>query len=365
MKAHFLEYCVALLTGVVVAIVLTPIIRNRFLRHGIVDKPSERKIHTLAVPRFGGIALFVGFWCAMLVMMVFFPNFLDDHGTQDRIRQTQGLFWASLLVFLVGLIDDLKSMKAYWKLLAELSAAYILILFGVNVEVISNPFGSNIELGWLSYPFTMLWVSGIIVSVNFIDGLDGLASGVGIMICMTFFLIGIHADRLYISIVSIALAGSIVGFLRHNFFPATIFMGDSGSMFLGLVIAGLGLMSSQKSTVSFTILTPLIAMGYPVIDTLLTIIRRSKSKDLFSAERGHIHHVLLSQGYSHPKTVVFLYIICLFFATMAFLFTVFNESSTFSVGVIIFVAIFTLLFVKIIYIFKNKTQNRDNSMENP
>lgn len=343
-----LAYLIIFLCGLAVSFVLTPLIKSALLRRGFVDKPDARKVHTRAIPRLGGVAIYFGFCFSLVVAYFRYPTLYED-----RTVQLIGLLVASTFIVVVGIIDDIRNIKPWLKLIFQVVAAIILILFGYNIEAISNPIGSVIELGIFSYPLTILWVIGIINAINLVDGLDGLASGVSLIISMTIFLIGLYFGKTYVALLSIGLTGSLLGFLRHNFYPAKIFMGDTGSMFIGLVIAALGLVSSQKTAVSFAILTPLIALGYPIIDTAMAIIRRAKAKkNIFVADREHIHHVLLSYGYSHQKTVIVLYVICLFFGVMAFLFATFNRFNTFIMGVLFFVALFTFLFVKFISIIK-------------
>lgn len=359
-------YIFIFITGLVISIFLTPWLRNKLIEKGLVDKPDARKIHKRAVPNLGGIAIYLGFTVALTLSFFLFPDWFAD-----REWQLIGLFIASTFIVLVGIYDDVYNIRAIWKLFLQILAGTILLFFGYEIEAIANPFGSSIELGWLNYPLTVFWVVGIINAINLVDGLDGLASGVGMIVAMTIFLIGIYLDKPYVALLSIGLTGAILGFLRHNFYPAKIFMGDTGSMFIGLVLAALGLISSQKTAVSFAIITPLIALGYPLTDIALAIIRRVKAKKhIFIADREHIHHVLMSYGYSHPKTVIFLYVICLFFGTMAFLFAAFSQYSSFLVGVLFFVMLFVFLFIKMVHAFKQsaileeqKTLNQNHTTE--
>lgn len=346
-----ITYLIIFSTGLIISLVLTPLIKKRLIARGFVDHPDARKIHTKAIPRLGGMAIYIAFTFSLLLSYVIHPSLFED-----REWQMLGLFIASTFIVITGIIDDIFNIRPWWKLAAQITAGIILIVFGYAVEGISNPFGDSLELGYFSYPFTVIWVVAIINAINLVDGLDGLASGVGIIVSMTIFLIAIYLGKPYVALLSIGLTGSILGFLRHNFYPAKIFMGDTGSMFIGLVIAAMGLISSQKTAVSFAILMPVIALGYPIMDTALAIARRVKAKKhIFTADREHIHHVLLSYGYSHPKTVIFLYVICLFFGTMAFLFSAFGENSSFLIGVLFFVLLFILLFIKMIHSLKESS----------
>lgn len=348
-----IAYAIAFCAGLAISFVLTPYLREILFSHGYVDKPDARKIHTRVIPRLGGLAIYAGFCTALIFMYIRYPTLFEE-----REIQLAGLLVASTFIVIVGIVDDIRGLRPWVKLTAQVLAATILILFDYNIEIISNPFGTQIELGILNYPVTILWVIGIINAMNLVDGLDGLAAGVALITALTIFLIALFFNKAYVALLSIGLTGSVLGFLRHNFFPAKIFMGDTGSMFIGLVLAALGLISSQKTAVSFAILIPFIALGYPILDTGMAIIRRARArKHIFSADREHIHHILLSYGYSHQKTVVMLYIICLFFATMAFLFAAYNRSGTFLVGVLFFVGLFAFLFVRFLAYLKGARES--------
>jgi UDP-GlcNAc:undecaprenyl-phosphate GlcNAc-1-phosphate transferase len=354
-----IAYILTFASGLIVSFFLTPYIKDKMIARGFLDKPDARKVHTRAIPRLGGIAIYAAFCVSLSIAYFGYPKFFEE-----KAMQILGLYIASTFIVIVGAIDDITNIRPWIKLFAQIAAAAILIAFGFNIEAISNPFGGNFELGLFNYPLTILWVIGVINAINLVDGLDGLASGVSLIVAMTIFLIGLYLDKAYVALLSFGLTGSILGFLRHNFYPAKIFMGDSGSMFIGLVLAALGLISSQKSAVSFAILVPFIALGYPVLDTALAIFRRAKAKrNIFTADREHIHHVLLSYGYSHQKTVIVLYIICLFFACMAFLFAAFNRSNKFIMGILFFVTMFAFVFVR--FLSYAKIPVDDEQTDNP
>ncbi len=340
------------------SLVLTPLIRKRLLRHGVVDKPDIRKVHTKDIPRLGGIAIYAGFCVAMATAYFRYPSLFEE-----KELHMVGLLVATTFIVIIGAIDDVVNIRPWVKLICQIGAAVILMLFNYNIEAVANPFGGNFELGYWSYPLTIIWVIGVINAINLVDGLDGLASGVGLIIAMTIFLISIYFGKAYAALLSIGLTGSLVGFLRHNFYPAKIFMGDSGSMFIGLVIAALGLVSSQKTAVSFAIVVPLITLGYPIVDTALAIFRRAKARrSIFVADREHIHHVLLSYGYSHQKTVIVLYIICLFFGIMALLYALYSQYSNFIIGVLFFVTLFIVLFVRILVAIRSTVRDSGSEM---
>lgn len=352
-------YLIIFIAGLGVSIVLTPLLRSRLLRHGVVDKPDVRKVHTKDIPRLGGLAIYAGFCVAMATAYFRYPSLFEE-----KEIQMLGLLVASTFIVAIGAIDDVVNIRPWIKLACQVAAAVILMLFNYNIEAIANPFGGNIELGFWSYPFTIVWVIGVINAINLVDGLDGLASGVGLIIAMTIFLISIYFGKAYAALLSIGLTGALVGFLRHNFYPAKIFMGDSGSMFIGLVIAALGLVSSQKAAISFAIVVPIITLGYPIVDTALAIVRRAKARrSIFVADREHIHHLLMSYGYSHQKTVIVLYIICLFFGIMALLYAFYSHYSNFILGVLFFVTLFIVLFVRILAAIRSTTRSSESEVE--
>ncbi len=354
-----LAYLIIFVTGALISILVTPWIRTRLLRRGVVDKPDVRKVHTKDIPRLGGIAIFAGFFVAMAVAYFRYRVLFEE-----KEYQMLGLLVAATFITGVGAIDDLRNLNPWTKLVCQIVTGLILIYFDYDIEAIGNPFGGNIELGWWGFPLTVLWVIGVINAINLVDGLDGLASGVGLIISMTIFLISIYFGKTYTALLAIGLTGALLGFIRHNFYPAKIFMGDSGSMFIGLVIAALGLVSSQKTAVSFAILVPLITLGYPIVDTALAIFRRAKARrNIFVADREHIHHILMSYGYSHQKTVIVLYVICLFFAIMALLYAFFSQYGNFIIGVLFFVALFIFLFVHAVGLLRRhvKTEPTESS----
>ena len=333
------------------------------MSRGLFDQPDTRKIHKVGIPGLGGVAIYCAFVVGLLVAYLRYPAIFTDHGIHIL-----GLLVASIFIVIVGMVDDLINVPAWLKLLFQVCAAIILIFFDYNVPALSNPLGESVQLGVFSNVFTVLWIVGIINAINLVDGLDGLASGVALIITMTMFIISLYFGKYYISFLCIGLAGGIMGFLRHNFHPAKIFMGDTGSMFIGLVIGALGLLSSQKTAVSFAVVMPIIALGYPLLDIGMAILRRLKAgKHIFTADRGHIHHILLEYGYSHRKTVVVLYVICLFFAIMAFLYATFNRYDAFIMGVLFFVALFAFVFVRFLHLAKRnpKPHDKDTIISNP
>lgn len=330
---------------------ITPFVKNQMIRLEILDKPDYRKIHKYNIPKMGGIAIYFGFSVGMLVSYLLF---VDQFA--GREIQLLGLTICGTLLVVVGMFDDTVNIRAWTKLIFQLAIAFAMIFFGYRIDIISNPFGDPIVLGWWSYPITVFWFISIINAINLVDGLDGLASGVALIVGLAAFVISMYYGKMDTALLAMAFVGSILGFMRHNFHPAKIFMGDTGSMFLGFVIASLGIMSSQKTAVSLAILAPIIALGYPILDTFLAIIRRARSKrHIFSPDKEHIHHILLEYGYSHRTAVIIIYGICVFFSAMALLMAMSGENSTFTVAIIFVVSIFAFVFVRVLSYLKRKS----------
>jgi UDP-GlcNAc:undecaprenyl-phosphate GlcNAc-1-phosphate transferase len=301
--------------------ILTPLVRRMAHRAGWLDHAlSSRKIHGRPVPRLGGIAIVAAFYLPLLLLFVFQTNvgllFLAER------EHVIGLFAGGIIIALLGLYDDLRGAGAGRKFIVQFLVAGLLYRLGFKVDALANPFGSTLMLGWLSLPFTLLWIVGVINAMNLIDGLDGLAGGVALIAVITTFLVSLQRGHPLMLLFSSALAGSIIGFLFYNFNPASIFMGDTGSMFLGFVLAATAIQTNQKASTAFAIVIPAIALGLPIMDTLLAIARRAiRGRPLFQADKEHIHHKLLATGLTHRQTVLVLYGFCTLLGATALVLT--------------------------------------------
>ncbi|MBW2146442.1 MAG: undecaprenyl/decaprenyl-phosphate alpha-N-acetylglucosaminyl 1-phosphate transferase [Deltaproteobacteria bacterium] len=325
---------------------LTPALRRLALSIGAVDLPGERKIHRSPVPRMGGVVIFIAFYIPVLLTFVY-PT-LPVLPLLEQKYAYGGLFIASLLVFLSGVADDVRRISPWVKLLTQVGAALILYYAGFRIELVTNPFGESIALGWLAFPATILWVVLLTNAFNLIDGLDGLAAGVGFIISAALLVLCLQQLQPIVPLFTLTLMGGLLAFLLYNFNPASIFMGDSGSLFLGFVLAALSIASSQKGSTAFALLAVIIVMGLPILDTGLSVLRRLiEGRSFFLGDAMHIHHKLLERGFSHRKAVLLLYGICLFLgivaATMAFL----RDETTRIVLALTFVAM--LCFVKFLH----------------
>jgi len=303
---------------------------------GAVDLPGGRKIHLRPIPRIGGLAVYAGFLAGLVFAAIATGNVPTSLSKVSVYWQ--GMALAATAILLVGLIDDLWGLSFYWKFAAQTVAAVFVWLCGFRIEILAHPLGGELELGMLSLPLTVLWIVGITNAVNLIDGLDGLATGVALITSMAVAVVAFVRMELGVTAASIALAGSLMGFLRFNFSPARIFLGDSGSMFLGFVLAVTAVRGSQKGPTAVAILVPLLLLGLPLLDTGAAVVRRlyrlghrgahtngalrhvlSNFGEVFLPDRGHIHHRLLEVGLSHRWAVIVLYGVGSLFALSAFL----------------------------------------------
>lgn len=303
------EYLLIFLVGFIITMVSTPFIKKYAYKLGAVDVPGGRKVHKNPMPRLGGLAIYLGFAITTLLFV-------------DLSSKVIGLLLGGTVIFLLGMVDDIRNISPKTKLAGQAAASLIVIFSGIQIEFITNPFDSLIFLGSLSIPFTLLWLVGITNAVNLIDGLDGLASGISAIALFTFSYISFINGQPTVSLLAFLLAVCIVGFLRYNFYPATIFLGDSGSMFLGFNIAALAIFGLLKGVTLITLVIPLIILGVPIFDTFFAIVRRKwRRQPIFEADKKHIHHRLMNRGLSHWQTVLVIYFLSLCFSASALWFS--------------------------------------------
>ena len=286
-------------------LILTPVIREFTFRRGWVDAPSKRKVHTSAMPRLGGVAIYIGFFFSILSLLIS-PN--------ERIRQIYNeplLIWiafGSVPLFIMGVWDDFRRINPFFKLAVQITAACVAYFGGLRIANLAMPWGASYSLGIASLPVTVFWIILVTNALNLIDGLDGLAAGVSLFATISLLIICLINNNFIVAFGLAALAGSCLGFLRYNFNPASIFMGDSGSYFLGYMLASFGIIGSMKSQTTVAILIPIIALGVPLMDTLLAPVRRFIiGKKLFQPDKSHIHHRLIKRGFSHRNAVLIMY----------------------------------------------------------
>jgi UDP-GlcNAc:undecaprenyl-phosphate GlcNAc-1-phosphate transferase len=279
-----------LLLSLLLSLAFTPLARKAALRLGILDLPKERGVHSAPQPLLGGLAIYLSLSIAVLA---FHPR-----------EETWGVVLAGGLAFLLGLRDDWRPLRPAWKLLGQVLVALVLYLVGVRISYITHPLGGGLlYLGSLSLPLTVFWTVALMNAINLIDGLDGLAAGVSGIAGVTLLFLAAQQGQPELAVfLSAALVGSLLGFLPYNFHPARIFMGDAGALTVGLFLAAITVEGSLKSPATLALAVPVLALGLPLFDTSLAIVRRLLSgKPVGQADRGHLHHRLLEAGLSHRE----------------------------------------------------------------
>ena len=306
-------YLWAFAVALIVSFVLMPAVILLANKTGAMDAPNARKVHKEPIPRIGGLGIYAGFMAAIIFVAIKFG--LDS----ELIKDTVGLLVSGSLIVLLGLVDDYKNLPAKVKLLGQICAAAVLVLvFDVRIDFMTDPFGGYIYLEWFAIPATMFWLVGLTNTVNLIDGLDGLAAGVATKASLTILLIALEQNFVLVAIFTAALAGAAVGFLKYNFHPAKIFMGDTGSMFLGFMLAGISVTGSVKSVAAIALVVPIFALGLPILDTTFAIVRRLRGGvPIFKPDKGHLHHRLLSVGFTQCQAVLLMYVISALFGLSA------------------------------------------------
>ncbi len=301
-------YALAFVAAAVLSMVATFVVRQKARRAGLFDLSDARKLHGTQIPRVGGVGIVLAVATTSIVLFLLFGGSVFAGSGRGLLV----VFAGGLAIHCVGLYDDLRQLHARWKFLAQIVIAVLVFAAGVRMTTLSLPFIGVIELGGVAgLVFTVLWFVGITNAFNLIDGLDGLASGAALFALTTMFVVAIANGRFGAALVTLILAGAMLGFLYFNFHPATIFLGDSGSLFVGFMLAGIGALSAQKSPTVIAVAIPVVSLGLPVLDTLIAVSRRFlRRQPIFAADRGHIHHRLLGRGYSPRGVVLALYAVC-------------------------------------------------------
>lgn len=287
------------------ALVSTPLFRRLAQALDITDRPSSRKVHDRPVPYLGGLAFHVALSLPLLYVFIWAPHVLD---AQISLPQLRTLYLAATGFLLLGVWDDIQPIPPTVKLAVQAGLSFLLVGSGFTIDEMTSPFGGKIPLGWLSWVLSVFWILTIVNAINFIDGLDGLAAGVVFFAAVANFLIALHPWQNFICLISLSLMGATLGFLPYNFSPARIFMGDAGSLYLGALLAGLSLVSNTKGATAMSLSLPLVILSIPLLDTVLTIIRRGRRGfNFFTADREHLHHRLLQLGFTARQVVLCLY----------------------------------------------------------
>ncbi|PPA70274.1 glycosyltransferase family 4 protein [Jeotgalibacillus proteolyticus] len=322
-----LEFALVLLLCLISSVLLTPVVKKFAVRVGATDAPNHRKVHNKVMPRLGGLAIFISFSIGIIIM-------------RPAGEDTWPIMIGALIIVLTGALDDRFQLSPKAKLIGQITAALIAIIWGgVQVEFINLPFGGRLEFGIFSIPLTLLWIVGITNAINLIDGLDGLAAGVSTIAIFTISGMAIIMGDAYVAIFGLILVASTLGFLFYNFHPAKIFMGDTGALFLGFMISVLALLGFKNITV-ISLIIPVLILGVPISDTFFAIVRRILHKQPISApDKSHLHHCLLNAGFTHRETVVIIYGIASMFSLSAF---IFSQSTIWGAIVVIAVVLFSL-----------------------
>lgn len=304
--------------------------RTLSLKSGKVDRPNERKIHQRPMVRLGGVSIFMGTVSALLVVW-----WLGGFGLLPPNKEWEvwGVTLGGLAFFLIGLADDLFNLSALSRLLMQTLVAGLAWWVGVRIEFLSIPFLGLIDVDWLSLLITVIWLVGMTNAINWIDGLDGLAAGVTGIASVVMMIVSLFMQQPAAALIAAALAGGALGFLRYNFNPAQIFMGDGGAYFMGFTLAGIGVIGLVKTTAVTAVLLPYVILAVPILDMSTVIISRlSRGKSPFAADKSHLHHRLLKAGISQRLTALFIYALTLWVGSLALAFSGIPSGGAFVFG---------------------------------
>lgn len=325
------------------AMAATPIVIMLTRRFNLVDAPGARKVHAAPVARLGGVAIFFAV-IAMIVPVLLLRNTIGD-SFRINAAKIVGLLAGGSVVFIVGLVDDLKGVRARCKLIAQIAAALVVCAAGARIRSLAVEDLFTVEFGLWSWPLTVFWIVGLTNAVNIIDGLDGLAAGISAIACGVIAILAVHSGQTMMAVIMLALLGALVGFLFFNFNPAKIFMGDCGSMFLGFTLASASVLCTTKSHALVGLALPVLALGIPIFDTLFSMLRRFlERRSMFSPDRAHFHHRLLDLGLSQHQVAIVAYSVTATVAGLG-LFMIYTRS-------VATVAVFVCLLVIVLLVFR-------------
>ncbi|MDQ0113637.1 glycosyltransferase family 4 protein [Paenibacillus harenae] len=322
-----LLYTIGFIISLVLALVMTPLVKKLAFKVGAIDKPNHRKVHTRIMPRLGGLAIYIAFVGGFFLLSPLLPDGLLRPSDMKLIN---ALLVGGTIIIVLGALDDRFELSAKVKLIGQIAAACVVVFgFDVKIDLLNIPFGESMQpiAHWIAIPITILWIVGVTNAINLIDGLDGLAAGVSGIAIATIVVMASLMGFQPIILLSTLLLGGIVGFLAFNFHPAKIFMGDSGSLFLGFSLATLSMLGFKQVTI-VSFVTPLLIIGVPLSDTFFAIIRRWVNKrPVFAPDKGHLHHRLRDLGFSHRKTVLIIWGVAAIFGGLAIVQSTIVQSS--------------------------------------
>lgn len=313
---HYWYHLAAFAIAALLVLSITPRIKKFALKRGWVDRPGGRKIHKRPMVRLGGVSIFIGTMVALLLVW-----WTGGFGIQTPQKEYEiwGVIIGGLAFFLIGLADDLLTLPAITRLVAQLSVAAVVWQAGVQVEFLTIPFVGLVQLqDWISLPITVVWLVGMANAINMIDGLDGLAAGVSGIAAVVMLIVTLFMNQPAAALIAAALAGASLGFLRYNFNPAQIFMGDGGAYFMGFTLAGVGIIGLVKAVTTVAVLLPYVILAVPILDIFTVVLDRlRRGKSPFAADKRHLHHRLLQAGLSQRLAVLFIYSLTLWVGTLA------------------------------------------------
>ncbi|MGC8713196.1 MAG: glycosyltransferase family 4 protein [Leptodesmis sp.] len=306
----------AFLVAALVVLWATPQVKKFGLKWRLVDRPGGRKIHRRPMVRLGGVAIFAGALVSLLVVW-----WLGGFGIQTPQKEYEiwGVAIGGIAFFLIGLADDLLTLPAITRLVAQLTVAALVWQAGVQIEFLTMPYVGLVQLhDWISLPITVIWLVGMANAINMIDGLDGLAAGVAGIAATVMLIVALFMNQPAAALIAAALAGACLGFLRYNFNPAQIFMGDGGAYFIGFTLAGVGIIGLVKAVTTVAVLLPYLILAVPILDIFTVVVARlRRGQSPFKADKRHLHHRLLQAGLSQRLAVLFIYSLTLWAGTLA------------------------------------------------
>jgi len=318
-------YAVCLGLGLLVALLVTPVAMKLAHWLGALDRPNHRKIHRVPTPLMGGLGIAAGMWVP-LALLAFHDNLVTRNLAYGGWQSLLTIFLSGISMLVLGIVDDRLGLRARTKFTVQIPIAVLLVWSGVSFSVLNIPFIGIIDLGWCGPVLSVIWIVGITNALNLIDGMDGLAAGVALFVAVTNGILAIMNNHPLLAVVMWSMAGGCLGFLRYNYNPAKVFLGDTGSLFLGMTLAVTSMQASFKGSVATSMLVPVLVLGYPALDTLLAMGRRAiTGRPIFEGDKSHIHHRLLQLGFSQHRTVLMLYAVSATFCLVALMTVVGNE----------------------------------------
>ena len=346
-----IKIAAAFIFAVAVSFATTPLVKRMAYKVGAIDVPKdERRMHKTPIPRLGGLAIFIAFLFAVLLFA-------------DIDRQFQGILLGVIMIVVLGVMDDILTLKALPKFLVQIAAAGVAVYHGCVIQFVSNPniFSANayVDLGWIAIPLTIVWIVAITNAVNFIDGLDGLAVGVSAISTASLLVIALMVQEWAICIILAALLGACLGFIPYNRNPAKIFMGDTGATFLGFILACLSVQGLFKFYAVISFAVPFLVMGVPIFDICFAFLRRiSKGQNPMKADRGHVHHRLIDMGFNQKQAVAISYMLTAILGLAAVLLTSSGElRALILIGAVLIVGTFG------VHVVFKKNERQDNQVK--